>query len=116
MSDLISREALLKTLERRCDQLHRRFVDIYILGRMAGIDDAINEVKNAPAVDTEPVRRGRWKYIAEMQRAVSVPISCRLVCSQCHINKIRHIGEIFNYCPACGAKMDEGVDNGKQEG
>ena len=57
-SDLISKSALLETMERRSDQMHRRCVtDIYILGRLAGFEDAIKVVEATLAVDAEPVRQ-----------------------------------------------------------
>ena len=58
------------------------------------IEDAfIYELNNAPTVDAVPVRHGRWTV---------TPVYIK--CSEC--------GESFmlipqNYCPNCGARMDE---------
>ena len=50
-------------------------------------------VNAQPTVDAVPVRHGKWKVT-----------SCYIKCSEC--------GECFmlipqNFCPACGARMDE---------
>ena len=54
---------------------------------------AINTVKHQPTVDAVPVRHGKWEV---------TPVYIK--CSEC--------GESFmlipqNYCPNCGARMDE---------
>ena len=56
-------------------------------------------------IEYMPVRHGHWK--------ISRPRSLRLdrrdslfECSECEMNRIRRTGEILNYCPYCGAKMD----------
>lgn len=61
-------------------------------------------IEDAPAVDAEPVRHGKW---------IEGEIACNgnylLQCSECK-RKMRfgeHIGRTINYCPNCGAKMDE---------
>lgn len=52
---------------------------------------------NAPTIDAEPVKRGRWVH--------ANPMVDTLMCSECGYNIL---GEelISNYCPDCGAKMD----------
>ena len=55
---------------------------------------------NAPTVDAEPVRHGHWieaKY----------PL---FTCSECGAT-YQDIGYGYNYCPNCGAKMDEVTDD-----
>jgi PHP family Zn ribbon phosphoesterase len=97
-NDLISRSALLKAFgeeplvwdsrDREDVQMHNDWLDYTKL------------VKDAPTIEAEPVRHGRW---------VSDTGSWLLGrCSQCR--------EIYswdslagsNYCPNCGAKMDGG--------
>lgn len=55
---------------------------------------------NVPAVDAEPVRHGRWIAVHEPKSGRSRPL---LGCSAC--NSMTH--HDFNYCPNCGAKMNE---------
>ena len=55
--------------------------------------------------DVEPVRHGMWKIL----RPRSLRLDRRdslFECSECGANRIRRTGEILNYCPCCGAKMD----------
>ena len=77
--DLISRSALL---EKEC------------CGRISG-----NDVRNAPAVDAEPVRHATW------EKGLCAGF---VGCSECHDVFINsdwlHDGK-WKYCPNCGAKM-----------
>ena len=68
-------------------------------------DDVIavhNAITNAPTIEAEPVRHGRWEQRTDFNGF--------LTCSNCHNCNI--IEEVFwryanyNYCPNCGAKMD----------
>ena len=52
-----------------------------------------------PTIEAEPVRHGRWELIDEAEPR-------RYGCSECK----RMVWHTENYCPNCGAKMDE-VEN-----
>lgn len=58
----------------------------------------VSLVANQPAADVAPVRRGHWKRDREN----------RPICSECAEEPYRN-GDynLLNYCPNCGAKMDE---------
>ena len=60
-----------------------------------------------PSADVAPVRHGRW---------VSVPHKLARVCSVCNRDEPYKFADIdadvYDYCPNCGAKMDEGASNG----
>ena len=61
---------------------------------------AIRKVETWQTVDAEPVRHGHWveaKY----------PL---FTCSECGAI-YRDTGYDYNYCPNCGAKMDEEQEN-----
>lgn len=53
----------------------------------------------APTVEAEPIRHGHWEHGKDV-------IGIYYQCSEC--GSQYHIGYEFNYCPECGAKMDEG--------
>lgn len=61
---------------------------------------SVEAIENAPAIDAEPVRHGRWE---------KANFSGFLVCSCCNDVFINsdwlHDGK-WSYCPNCGAKMD----------
>ena len=63
-------------------------------------DDVIavhNAIKNAPTIEAEPVRYGRWEnYSTTMQE-----------CSVCKRHTPRHR---YTFCPHCGAKMRGDTD------
>ena len=91
MSDrLISTEALMKR------------INCY-----PGIRDAVaKELQYVPTVDAEPVRHGHWitKEEAEERDKIWLWGSCS-VCGHCDWDCVE--SEDFNYCPNCGAIMDE---------
>ena len=55
----------------------------------------IDEINYQPTLDVEPVRHGKWIYTGFME----------VKCSDC--GNVFHELEDTNYCPNCGAKMDE---------
>ena len=67
--------------------------------------DVTNSIRNAPTIDAEPVRHGRWI------RRKSCHTQTGFVdkCSVCQ-NMLVHLGCKANYCPNCGAKMDGEAD------
>ena len=75
----------------------------YDIGRVHGLINAADLIRNAPAVDAVEVVHGRW---------IAVPSSDMMTgkaykCSEC--NKMRYGSFMPNYCQNCGAKMDGGT-------
>ena len=60
-----------------------------------------NFLKNAPSEDVAPVIHGHWIY-----QGLS-PYNCFSRCSCCDV--VFNGYETLEYCPKCGAKMDEVV-------
>ena len=64
--------------------------------------DTMDAIDNAPTIEAEPVRHGEWKrgeLLTFAGRTASPPY-----CSEC----LRFAGgELWTFCPNCGAKMDE---------
>ena len=64
------------------------------------------DIENFPNADVAPVRHGRWEEASDGDG---------IVCPFCRTDfcTIIYDTEHFNYCPNCGAKMDEKEnDNG----
>lgn len=64
-----------------------------------------DDIDNAPTIDADPVRRGRWEVIYYD----NIPKIAK--CSECEevlvFTKRDHlIRHMPNYCPNCGAKME----------
>ena len=60
-------------------------------------------IDNAPIIDAEPVRHGHWaKDMGGYW------------CSMCNAY-FADVEYGYEYCPLCGAKMDEEVENGKED-
>lgn len=57
-------------------------------------------ITNAPTIEAEPIRHGHWIFIE-----ADYPVKDAFyICSKCAYS----VGyDIHNYCPYCGAKMDE---------
>lgn len=69
-------------------------INEYHDGVANGFLRAIDDVKEAPTIDAEPVRHGKWNILEGM------PTQCSL-CGYYVKQKT------FKYCPYCGAKMDK---------
>lgn len=103
-SNLICKSALLETLEQRIDQMNRRCVtDIYMLGKLAGFNDAIKVVKATLTLDAEPVRHGKWAHLGGDEW-------CCTVCGEVIHTEGSWEKPTLKYCHECGAKMDGDVD------
>lgn len=60
---------------------------------------------DVPSADVVEVRHGHWI----LRQPNSLHLDWRdslFECSVCGANRIRRTGEVLNYCPNCGAKMD----------
>lgn len=80
-----------------------RLIDADVLPKYTGYalsaDEVAKAVENAPTIEAEPVRRGRWVEEPGM-----------FMCSVCHdvwSTENEEMIKGFNYCPWCGAKMEE---------
>ena len=65
----------------------------------------LDRIDEQPAVDAEPVRHGKWLKIR--QSFVNPNKFRNYFCSECGLELDEHIRSKPNYCPNCGAKMDE---------
>lgn len=90
---LIDADALMNDFCDMCGTAHR-------CKRSCGKYDLIAQ---APTIDAEPVRHGRWKRFAEISG--NIGLSCS-VCGWKDYNHGKFRKNWFNYCPNCGAKMD----------
>ena len=64
-------------------------------------------IDNAPTIDAEPVRHGRWiqsktVYAYHNCSLCKVPHKMQMSCN---------VYVLLKYCPHCGAKMDGGKDD-----
>ena len=73
----------------------------YITGYVSALSYVEGMIASLPAADVEPVKHGHWKHVAGMNSK----------CSEC--DRYFPVSEFdkrpfdINYCPNCGAKMDE---------
>lgn len=90
---LIDADVLDKRLEEtRNDYPGDRYFDNYVYG----FDDAWKLVKEAPIIEAEPVRHGKW------QKGIWQTYPDGYVCDKCSTG----YAIPYSYCPNCGAKMD----------
>lgn len=92
MAEYIDRDAIYTAFANACTDVLERASEIDYI---AGFSDehVIEILDNIPAADVAPVVHGRWKRYGRNLGE----------CSNCgEIVNIR-----YNYCPNCGAKMDE---------
>lgn len=85
------------------------FFDTNYWGNTPLIDGVVRIVNNQKPADVVPVVRAHWEIIYESSAGVT---DAR--CSNCGYESLAyendvHTDENCNYCPCCGAKMDEEV-------
>ena len=81
------------------DEVYKVLADYYHL-RTEIQHKALKEaIERIPTVEAKPIRHGRWK---------GKPIAgySTVKCSECGYVFMENSGK-WNYCPNCGAKMDE---------
>ena len=72
---------------------------------------AICVLHDMPTADVAPVRHGRW--IDAYPDIEPNPMFMYGICSECGFEQ--GISKYLNYCPNCGAKMDDRSINGEDE-
>lgn len=83
MADYINKQAFLDYMKRTDRYFNVKF-----------------DIESFPNADVAPVRHGRWEEASDGDG---------IVCPFCRTDfcTIIYDTECFNYCPNCGAKMDE---------
>lgn len=70
--------------------------------------DAMDYIEDAPTVDAQPVKHGKW--LEYSRNALETYIECTNCCvasRQIHLQMVTsNAFGLPNYCPNCGAKMD----------
>ena len=103
MQRLIDANALRDKLQKEIDKASPPFNDV-IGSIRCGVRLARNIVEDEPTIDAEPVRHAKWIESDEYDE-----FSGRLYrCSNCNTFVI---GDIDNYCPFCGARMEADNDS-----
>ena len=100
MSDLISRSALIKAMEKKYEVAEKR--GLYAVGLDCGFIVTEGIINEQPTVEAVPVVHGEW-----------MEASMNYKCSHCKtefhddiewIQGCNH--KLPNFCPECGAKMN----------
>lgn len=106
MAEYIDREAFKKSVEEHyckpCKAEGKDHNDCWC--RACWVDDMLDEVIDAPPADVAPVVHGRWIHDG---RRIKGGIDWGH-CSEC--GRSDNFCARTNYCPNCGAKMDEEED------
>ena len=110
MPEYIDREAFKKSVEERyCKPCKAEGKDHNgCRCRACWVDDMLDEVDCFQPADVVPVVHGWWLTWEEQfpGRIPRKKNKLGVFCSACH----NHADNMFNYCPNCGATMQE-VDN-----
>lgn len=93
------------------DELTKTYCDKCIEKDCA--DCIVLDIKNAPTIKAEPVKRGKWDYRYDKEYEGYVPCCSICECTDAisrsdyeyRGGKIRDNNS--NYCPNCGAKMED---------
>ena len=95
MGDLISRKDAIDIMNAKGD--------VALGTQKAVFYSAAHLLELMPAVEAEPVRRGKWERRTYWIGSFG---ENQMVCSEC--GKKYGFHAPYNYCPYCGAKMEEG--------
>ena len=96
MTEYIDREAVIKTLKAEGDGEGVFSAAVYYTAALV--------VKQIPAADVAPVRRGRWVKM-DMHKGME-QYKCSVCNQECFVPTC--MGEpLYNYCPNCGAHMTD---------
>lgn len=110
MADLISRDAAIAEIYEYLHGLDSCISepDLKLDGYKNGLQVAIQELRELPAVDAVPVVHGRWIEYPLCLGYVGAYSEDHIVCSSCKTvwSIIDNDTERFKQCPNCGAKMD----------
>ena len=107
MAEYINRKAAINEAEKY------GLSDGSVIGRHSGIADCIaSEISKIPAADVAPVRRGEWEETDWVEPDWNGFGTVRiqnggLRCSRCANVFRKELLWKENYCPNCGAKMEE---------
>ena len=83
------------------DALYMDLVKMNDFGELTA-KKAIRVVKNAPTIDAEPVKHGKWNMYYRMHSGDT------FVCNRCgSCFVVLQGGDKMNSCPNCRARMDE---------
>ena len=100
MSDYIKREDACERLWKKL----RGLSDVIPMGKdAAGV--AVRIIEDLPIADVEPVRHAKWSH-DYIKDGMEYSDWFNLHCSVCGQMQFSTFGK-WNYCPYCGAKMDE---------
>lgn len=64
--------------------------------------DVISLLMTQPVVEER--KTGKWRYSRNISSISYSDIM--ITCDQCGYTKERSHGDVFNFCPSCGAKME----------
>ena len=93
MNEYIDREATIAALDCR---------DEY--------DDLVNTIREQPAADVQPVKRGKWEEIEEYGGWGDTYFRCSICGDEWDLAIGAPIENGLKYCPNCGARMDGGAE------
>ena len=106
---LIDKDELLRTLEQDIDVTVTGVENMEAVRRC--LQEVLDDVRNSPVVDAVPVKHGKW-----IIRDNPGTGWYRVTCSECGedvtstapcIGFFPNAKVTWNYCPNCGARMDE---------
>ena len=106
---LIDADAIPSLFDEKYKETKKRIrMGVTHLDNLAeGFAEAHYVVLMQPTIESEPVRHGKWTYDFRYRRMAQVDAMLR--CSECGLGSYVLIGEMYTYCPLCGAKMDGGT-------
>ena len=105
-----ARDMAIKALDQEpCEDAVSREAILLQIGKIkdnyGGLLDVARFIRKLPSVQPKQ-NIGHWKYYYSPFQRVSAFSDTKAQCDKCGYTKNRYDGEILNYCPNCGSKME----------
>lgn len=110
--NLIDADVLKEQMEKHEKFLKKTYCDVGDYEYTSGFSAAKKFVDDAPTIEAEPAKRGRWERSEDEYYSL-----CVIRCSNCKEEYCFDVSDDveqlnYHYCPNCGAKMSK-EDNPK---
>lgn len=108
MEELIDRDKLIEEIQDEIENGNDSVPVDTLVNK--GLAIALRDIMAQPAIESEPIRHGRWiecDYKTLEHGEIESAYKAGICCSECRTGFKKNHMAYKAFCPACGAKMDK---------